>query len=149
MKYFEDMDVGEVTVFPARYTMTEENICAMGEQWDPYPFHTDAAAAAESLYGGLVASTVHLFAVSVKLCHSATELFAAVGSLGITDVVNHSPAYVGDELRCECTTVETRASKSRPGLGIMSAQSQLITADDRLVFSYVSTALYQMRPVPS
>jgi acyl dehydratase len=57
MRYYDDFEVGEVTVYPGRYTLTEENILAVGKEWDPYPFHTDPEAAKDTFYGGLVACT--------------------------------------------------------------------------------------------
>ena len=145
MKYYEDFEVGAVTVDPGRYTLTEDNIIAMGKEWDPHPFHTDSNAAKETFYGRLVASTVHLFAISVKLTHTAVEAPAAVGSLGTSDMTNHAPAYVGDTIENHSTILEKRISKSKPGLGIIKAQAQLINQDGKLLFSYVNTALYKLR----
>jgi acyl dehydratase len=146
MKYLDDITLGDTVVFPGRYTVTEQNITELGKEWDPYPFHTDPVAAADTLYGALVASTVQLFAITVKLGHTAEEVLAAVGSLGINDMNNHAPAYAGDILKCQATYLEKRESKSKPGMGIMTAQSELINQDDKLLFSYVTTALYKMRP---
>lgn len=53
MRHFEDFEVGVVTVYPGRYTLTEENILAVGREWDPYPFHTDPEAAKVSFYASL------------------------------------------------------------------------------------------------
>ena len=145
MKYFEDFDLGDATVFPGRYQLTEDNIQAFASEWDPYPFHTDPVAASESFYGGLVASTAHLFAISIKLCHSLPEAHAAISSLGTTDMLNHAPAYAGDTLRTRSTTLEKRLSQSRPGLGIITAQSELVNQDDKVLFSYVNAALYQLK----
>ena len=145
MKYYDDFEIGVTTVDPGRYTLTEENIIAMGREWDPHPFHTDPGAAKDSFYGGLVASTVHLFAISVKLNHTALEVPAAVGSLGTSDMLNHAPARVGDTIENHCTVLEKRLSSSKPGLGIMKAQSKLINQNGELLFSYVNTALYELR----
>ena len=146
MLYLDDITLGDTVVFPGSYTVTEENIMALGNEWDPYPFHTDPVAAADTLYGALVSSTVHLFAITVKLGHTAEEVLAAVGSLGINDLKNHAPAYAGDTLKCQAKYLEKRESKSRPGMGIMTAKSELKNQKNELVFSYVTTALYKMRP---
>ena len=145
MKYYEDFEVGVVTVYPGRYTLTEENIVAVGTEWDPYPFHSDPEAAKASFYGGLVASTVHLFAISVKLTHTSQEVSAAVGSLSTTDMRNHAPAYAGDTVENHCTALEKRLSKSKPGMGIVKNRSQLINQEGQLLFSYVNAALYKLR----
>jgi acyl dehydratase len=145
MRYYDDFEVGEVTVYPGRYTLTEENILAVGKEWDPYPFHTDPEAAKDTFYGGLVASTVHLFAISVKLNHTSLEVPAAISSLGTTDMINHAPAYAGDTIENHCKVIAKRLSKSKPGIGILTAQSQLINQEGKLLFSYVNSALYKLR----
>ncbi|MFT4517993.1 MAG: acyl dehydratase [Halioglobus sp.] len=146
MKYWDDIIIGETARFPGQYNMTEDNIIEVGKEWDPYPFHTDPVIAQESIYGGLVASTVHLFAITVKLGHSATQVLSAVSSLGITDLNNHAPAYAGDTLKCQATFIEKRLSKSKPPMGIMTARSELSNQDEKLLFSYLTTALYNLRP---
>ena len=145
LKYYDDFAIGDVILYPGRYSVTEENILAIGKEWDPYPFHTDPEAAKESFYGGLVASTVHLFAISVKLNHTSEEPFAAIASLGISDMRNLAPAYVGDTIKNQCTVLDKRLSKSKPGTGIVEIQCELINQKEDVLFTYVSTALYMLR----
>lgn len=47
--------------------MTEEEIIEVGERWDPRSFHADSEAARDSLFGVLVASTVHIFSIYVRI----------------------------------------------------------------------------------
>jgi len=145
LKYYEDIEVGADVDFPGRYHVTQENIVAVGREWDPFPFHTDPEAARDSAFGGLVASTVHLFAITVKLGHSATDLIAAVSSLGIDEFRNLAPAYAGDVLRMRCTYLDKRRSKSRPGTGITRSSCELINQDDKVLLRYISTALVETR----
>ena len=147
MKYFEDFVVGEVTDFPGRYLVTEEEIREVGERWDPQPFHVDPVAAAESVFGGLVASSVHLFAISTCLGVKG-EPTAAVSSLGFRAVNNHAPARPGDELRNRSTVLESRLSQSRPGVGVVTTLLELLNQRQELVFSWENAALFQCRPAP-
>jgi acyl dehydratase len=101
MKYFEDAEIDVVTVFPGRYTLTEENILAMGREWDPIPIHTDREKASATIFGDIVASTVHLFAIATKLSRTAEDEWAVVSSLGMSDLINHSPGYAGDILEAD------------------------------------------------
>ena len=116
MNYLEDINIGEDIVFPGRYTVTQESIMETGREWDPYPFHTDPVAAADTIYGALVASTVQLFAISVNLGHSATMPLAAVSSLGLNDLKNHAPAYAGDTLELHCTFLEKKYLRKKKTL---------------------------------
>jgi len=55
MKYFEEIGVGDTTVF-GEHTFTAEEIKRFAAQFDPQPFHLDEAAAARSHFGALCAS---------------------------------------------------------------------------------------------
>ena len=145
MKYFEDAEIGASIVFPGTYTLTEENILTMGRDWDPIPIHIDKAAAEQSIFGGLVASTVHLFAIATKLSRSAKEEWAVVSSLGIRDLLNHAPGYPGDVLGGRNTFTAKRESKSKPGLGIIDYRSELFNQDDRVLLEVSGAALYRLR----
>ena len=55
MIHFDDFAPGQV--YPlGRRTLTREDIVAFARDWDPQPFHLDEHAAADSIYGGLIAS---------------------------------------------------------------------------------------------
>jgi acyl dehydratase len=65
MSYLEDnlgreLDIGS-------YTFTAEEIIDFATKYDPQPFHLDAEAAKNSLFGGLCASGWHTTAVFMKL----------------------------------------------------------------------------------
>ncbi len=143
--HYEDLEVGVTTVMPTPYLLTEEEILEMGQRWDPQPFHTDPEAAAASVFGGLVASTVHLFAIGVKLGVDQTPI-AAVTSLGMTVFVNHNPARPGDLLTQEATVTDKRLSKSRPGIGVVTFSAMLRNQRGEPVFSRMNTALVLCRP---
>lgn len=53
--HFEDIDVG-LTRDCGSLTVTEAEIVAFGERYDPQPFHADPEAVEDSAFGGLVAS---------------------------------------------------------------------------------------------
>ncbi len=144
MRYFEDCVAGEVVELPATYLVTEEEIIEVGRRWDPQPFHTDPVAAADSVFGGLVASSVHLFAVATSLAVKG-EPTAAVSSLGFQAIDNHAPVRPGDELSVRYVTLETRLSRSRPGLGILRSRVEMLNEDRELVFSYENAALIRCR----
>ncbi len=75
----------------------------------------------------------------------AEETPAAISSLGTNDMKNIAPAYEGDTIRNRCTVIDMRLSKSKQGMGILKVQSELINQEDKVLFSYVNTALYLVR----
>ena len=145
MKYYEDAEIGRVLVFPESYTLTEENILAMGLEWDPIPIHTDIEAARASIFGGLVASTVHLFAIATKLSRTSNEEWAVVSSLGMSDFKNHAPGYAGYVLRGRNTFTAKRVSNSRPDLGVVDYKCELFNQEEKTLFEFSGAALYKLR----
>src|SRR5262245_15682871 len=124
MRYYEDFEVGATWTCPTTYEVTADEIMEMGRRWDPQPFHTDPEAAAASPFGGLVASTVHLIGIITKIGMEADPV-AAVSNLGMTDLVNHTPARPDDVLTFDLTTLDKRLSSSRPGVGVIRFRTLL------------------------
>ncbi len=149
MKYFEDYVVGEEYAFSGSYTVTEAEIREVGERWDPQPFHIDPVAAEASLFGGLVASSVHLFAISVCIqTGPEEEPSAAVSALGFDKLRLHAPARPGDELRSRGKVLECRVSGSHPELGIVRSSGDLVNQRGEVVFSDEAAFLIRRRPEP-
>ncbi len=65
-RWFEDFKVGDQIVSPGK-TITEAEIIDWGFRFDPQPFHIDKEAAAEHMYGGLIASGWMLGTYSFRL----------------------------------------------------------------------------------
>ena len=147
MRYYEDFPVGLVNNFDYGYEFTEEEIISFATRWDPQPFHTDKTAAQQSIFGGLVASSVHLFAMAVSLGNhvSAEQKCAAVSALGFNDMKLHAPAKPGDQLRLKEVVGVCRPSNSRPDCGIIEVRNELYNQNDELIFSFNSAALIQRR----
>jgi acyl dehydratase len=147
VRYFEDLFVGQQWVHTGRYTLTEAEILEVGRRWDPQPFHTDPVAAEASLFGGLVASSVHLFAIIVAVgTGPAEEPMAAVSALGFDKLRLHLPARPGDELGVRVEVLECRPSRSRPEVGVVRCLRELSNQHRELVFSDESAFLVERRP---
>ena len=65
-RYLEDFAVGE-TFRSDSLTIGSGQIKAFAADFDPQPQHLDEAAAANSFFGGLVASGWHTAALTIKL----------------------------------------------------------------------------------
>jgi acyl dehydratase len=146
MRYYEDIQSDGVVAAPGTYEITAEEIVEMGTRWDPQPFHIDPEAAKDSIFGGLVASSVHLFAIAVGLGHTRDEPTAAVTALGFKELQWHAPARPGDRLHLQSRVLSKRLSKSRPDCGIVESRSEVLNQDDALVFAYTSAALIRRKP---
>ena len=158
MKYFEDIAVGERIVV-GRHTFTADDIKAFAIRFDPQPFHVDEAAAECSHFGRLAASGWHSAVVWMRLmvaerrrqaeaARDRGEPVAATGpALGLRDLKWLKPVYVDDTITYETEVIETRFSKSRPNLGLLTVRSTGVNQRDELVISFVSTTFVERRPV--
>ena len=63
---YDDLDIGE-RFRSAALCMYESDMRAFAEQYDPQPMHTDPEAAAETMFGGLIASGWLTGALTMKL----------------------------------------------------------------------------------
>jgi acyl dehydratase len=94
--YFEDFEVGKVFDMGTR-TVTEDEIVAFATQFDPQPFHVDSEAAAQSLYGGIIASGWHTCGLIMRLMvDGMLRDSSSMGSPGIDEIRWLKPVRGGD-----------------------------------------------------
>jgi acyl dehydratase len=145
MIWWEDFKVGDVSEM-GQHTFTEQEIVAFGRQYDPQPFHVDAAAAKAGPYGGLIASGWQVCAVGMRL---VDEKFMndsdSHGSPGIEKVRWLKPVRPGDTLRYRMTVVESRASESRPKIGLVKHLWEAFNQKDELVLTLEGWAFFGRR----
>jgi len=146
VKYFEDYEVGEAERLEGVYPLTRDEIVEVGRRWDPQPFHLDEKAAESSVFGGLVAASAHLFAISSWMATRMPHRTAAVAALGFDDLRIPNPARVGDRISATAVCVAKRESKSRPELGIIQSQMELRNQREEIVLSMKSTYMVLKRP---
>jgi len=144
--FWEDFEVGDVTEM-GRHTFSEEEIVSFGRQYDPQPFHVDKAAAEQGPYGGLIASGWQVCAVGMRLVDETfmndTESY---GSPGIEKVRWLKPVRPGDTLSYRMTVVESRASASRPKVGLVKHLWEAFNQSGELVLTLEGWAFFGRRP---
>ena len=156
MKFFEDIKVGDRAEV-GRHTFTADEIKKFATKFDPQPFHLDEAAAAKSNFGALCASGWHTASVWMGLMvehnkredaaqRARGEPVAALGpSPGFRELKWLKPVYVGDTITYATEIVETRASNSRPGWGLMSFKNTGVNQNNEPVISFISVAFVERR----
>src|SRR5690348_11396628 len=122
-RFFEDFVVGQ-KFRSGTATVTAEGIKAFAAEFDPQRFHLDEDAAKASLFGGLAASGWHTAAIAMRL-FVESDLHPAGGTIGagVEDLRWPKPVRPGDVLHLEGEVIETRASRSRPDLGIVKMRA--------------------------
>ena len=141
--YFEDIAVGDTDEF-GTYDVTEEEILAFAGQYDPQPFHTDPDAAAETIYGGLIASGWHTCAMTMRLLvdgHFSDS--AAMGARGVEELRFPRPVRPGDSLSVRTEVLEKSADSA--DRGTVRVRSETVTEDDETVLSMISEVMYARR----
>ena len=137
MKYFEDFVKGNVHISPTAYEVTEEEIIEVGTRWDPQIFHINPEKAKKTIFGGLVASTAHMFAIYSWLGNTQREKeeIATVSSLGYKNMQWHLPVRPGDKITMKTMIINTRISRSRPDTGIVEMKHEMYNQKKEMVFS--------------
>ncbi|MHA3892091.1 MaoC family dehydratase [Acinetobacter sp. GXMZU3951] len=133
MLYLEDLHVGARFISQA-YEMTLPEIKKFAHQFDPQPFHTDEAKAAEHpIFQGLAASGWHTAAVTMRLW---TECFpVAYGLIGSESHVRWPrPTRAGDQLHVEVEITEIKPSQSKPDRAIVTYVTQTLNQKNEVVF---------------
>jgi len=151
MKYFEYFALGLEEEAPGRHIVTEEEIIEFGTRWDSQPFHVDPEAAKDSVFGGLVACSVHLFAMAIGLWNrepAHEDRTAAVSALGFNNMRLKAPARPGDELKCKSVVIERRSSVSKPHLGIVTFRNEVTNQHGELVLAFENSALIRKEEDP-
>jgi acyl dehydratase len=148
-RFFEDFSPGEVTEF-GDYLVTEEEILEYATRYDPQPFHVDREAAAESMFGGLIASGWMTGSIMMRLLveHFISPV-SGMGSPGVDEVRWPKPVRAGDRLRVRITTIEAKRSQSKPDRGIIQVQQEMINQHGDTVMSLRGTSFLKCRtPAP-
>jgi len=101
-------------------TVSESMILDFALVYDPQPFHIDAEAARQTIYGGLIASGFQTLALGFRLVVD-TGLFhgSAMGSPGFDELRWLKPVRPGDTLKVELEVIDKRPSESKPDRGIV------------------------------
>jgi acyl dehydratase len=137
VRYFEDFKAGDKFV-GGSVDVTEDAIIAYAKQFDPQPFHTDPAAAKDTLFGELVASGWHTASMTMGLfATSDIRIVNGVIGGGVEQLSWPHPVRPGDRLSVRSEVLETRPSRSRPDRGMIRVRVETLNQNDELVQSFV------------
>jgi acyl dehydratase len=145
-RYYEDLETGDTFALEGRYEVDREEITAFAEQYDPQPFHLEEAAAADSVFGGLIASGWHTAAMCMRLVvEDFLDPETSMGASGVADLEWIEPVRPGDTLRVEIEVLETRPSENRPEMGHVRMKLTGYNQHDDAVIEWVSDGMVRRR----
>ena len=145
-RYFEDYPAG--AVFTAGgVTVSEAEIIEFARKYDPQAMHTDPAAAARGPFGGLIASGWHTAAMMMRMfADNFLSPASSVASPGLDELRWLLPVRPGDMLSLCVTILEARASRSRPGEGVVRSHVEVLNQRGDAVLSLKPISLVRRRP---
>lgn len=139
----EDLPIGDVLDLGA-YTVTEEEIVAFAQVWDPQYFHVDREAAATSNFGGIIASGIHTMAIFQRLCvANFFSRYDIIAGRKISELRFNRPVFPGTILRGQMMI--NSVESAGPGRAAFTSTGTLIDEQGRLVFSLENDSLIRAR----
>jgi len=134
-RYFEDLADGErLHCQPVR--MTREAIIDFAKKFDPQPFHIDDNAAKASLFGGLIASSLHTLSACTRAVVEAQGNIAILSGVGMHEVKMSNPVRPDDVLTVNAWWTELQRSRSNPDRGFASIKCKVVNQKKEPIVEY-------------
>jgi acyl dehydratase len=147
--YWEDFREGEVREFGAK-TVSREDIVRFASEFDPQSFHVDDAAAAKTMFGGLIASGWHTAAMAMRMmCDEYLLRSASLGSPGIEQLKWLLPVRPGDTLSIRLTVLESRPMQSKPKVGLVKSRHEVLNQTGQVVMQMEGYGMFGRKGPPS
>ena len=145
--WFEEFTVGTLYRHRPGRTVTEaDNVIFSTLTMNPQPLHLDAAWSAQQVFGQRLVNSLFTLSTLVGLSIGQLTLGTLVANLGFRDVTFPHPVFVGDTLYAESEVVTARASKSRPGEGVIEVEHIARNQDGVIVAQCQRAMLVLCRP---
>ena len=131
--FYEDFEPGSVKSYGPRL-ITREEIIEFASEFDPQPMHLDEEAANKSMLKGLSGSGWHTCAIMMRMIYDGfLHNSSSLGAPGVDEVRWVRPVRPNDELTIRVTCLEKRDSGSRPQVGIVRFNLEMLNAKEEIV----------------
>ena len=143
--YFEDVEVG-TTRDCGSVEVDRAEMIDFAERFDPQPIHVDEEAAANSIYGGLIASGWYTASlVARQLVTGFMNDVASLGGRGMDDLRWHQPVRAGDVLSVSIEVLDKVPSDRNPAIGNYRVEVVATDEDGEPVLSMVGLGVVERR----
>ena len=148
-RYFEDYIPGTVYEFGS-ITLSQDEIVEFARRFDPQFIHTDAAAAADGPFAGLIASGWHTAAAMMRLFvdHYLSHV-ASMASPGIDELRWLRPVRPGDALSIRVSVMEATRSRSKPDRGMVRSAIEVLNQNHEVVMTLKAMNILRSRNASS
>ncbi len=145
--YFDELGVGDRFLHRPGRTATEaDNVLFSSLTMNTQALHLDAAFSAAQPFGQRLMNSMWTLSTMVGASVAQITQGTLVAQLGLTDIAFPAPLFHGDTLYSETEVTETRASRSRPGQGIVTMVHTGRNQDDVVVATATRIALLWCAP---
>jgi acyl dehydratase len=143
-RYFDDLKTGDrFKSEPLNVTVKE--VVEFAHKFDPQMFHLSRRRAERSIFKGLIASGWHTAAMSMRLFVKTLNFAEGAIGLGVDELRWPNAVRPGDVLTVDTEILELRASRSRPGHGILRLRNVTINQRGEVVQTMLASAMVPKR----
>lgn len=144
-RFFEDFSAGDEWTFEA-WSVTESEIVAFAERYDPQPMHTDPEGAAAGPYGAVIASGWQTALNTIApFLGTVMRDAAALASPGLENFRWRKPVMSGDSITPRIRVVDARRSESKPDRGIVRFEFNALDGGGEPVWEAVAVFFISCR----
>lgn len=144
--YWEDFVVGDVLEMGS-HTFDLGEIVAFASLYDPQPIHIDPAVAQKSFFEGLIASGWHTCAIGMRFAvDSYINSGVSLGSPGVDNIRWPRPVRPGDTISYRRVILASRASASKPGVGLVQVRIEALNQRGETVMTNEGWGMFGRRP---
>ena len=145
-RYWDDYEIGQKFDLGST-SFTADEIVGFASKYDPQSFHVDAAAAARSMFGGLIASGWHVISKLMRLfVDNYVDQRTTLGSPGVDEIRWLKPVRPGDTLTAWVECASKVPSKSRPDMGVVHEHWRATNQKGELVLTAKGINMVRRRP---
>jgi acyl dehydratase len=134
-KYFEDLNEGE-HLHCNPVVMTRDAIIRFAQEFDPQPFHIDEQTAAQSFFGGLIASSLHTLSACTRVVVEAQGDVAVISGVGMDKVKMYNPVRPGDILTVKAWWGNLKRSGKKPDRGFAAIHCRVFNQKGQIIIEY-------------
>ena len=144
-RFFEDFDVGDVYQHPlGRTVTTTDNMWFTLLTQNTAPIHFDHHYAAQTEFGRPIVDST--FTLALVTGQSVTDISQNVfANLGWDEVRLPHPVFEGDTIYAQSEVLETRASRSRAAVGIVTVKTTGYNQRGEIVITFKRTIMVYKR----
>jgi acyl dehydratase len=139
-RYFDDLRPGE-RFQSGQYIVTEAEIINFAREFDPQPFHLDAAVARKTMFGGIIASGWHTAAITMRLFVQTLNFAEGAIGLGVDELRWPNAVQPDDVLQVETEILDLRESRSKPSHGVVRLRYVTTNQRGEIVQTMAASAL--------